>query len=134
MTSSTWSTRSDYPYGQGYPHRSVSHFAIATYKDDFIIFGGFGSTGTIAKFATKLNKWIRLGNLNSDRYGHSVALLGHQFIVVGGRQTKNTESCELSDLGDSISCTPRVPTTIDVVFYPELFIIPTSYTDQCETN
>ena len=131
MACSTWATKADYPY-----HREISHYPMATFDEHFIVFGGYDggyNKPTIAKFSPRMNKWTKLGDLRSARGSHGVARIGNQFLVIGGNNGPlSTESCTLK--GDSMNCIIRAPLLETFSVFPELFMIPSSYTDQCKNG
>ena len=94
-SSLSWKVRPSYPYAP-----SITNYAIQAVGNQFIIFGGvnfkhfswqssrnFNSdciSSTIASYNPFENEWKNLGKLKTPRYGHSVALVNNQFIVIGG--------------------------------------------------
>ena len=82
--------------------------------------GGYRST--IARFDPIENTWTKLGYLKMARDGHGVIQVDNEFIVVGGRLTKPTESCKLN--GQSMICNTREPTTKNFSHYVELMLLP----------
>ena len=77
----------------------ISHYAMISHQNGFILFGGWtdnGSSKTIARLDLATTSWIKLGELQTGRYGHGVIFDGDVFMAIGGQGKFKTEKCMLS--------------------------------------
>ena len=72
-----------------------SHNPTVYKNGHFFLFGGYGAESVIAKLDVSTKKWTNIGSLKQGRYAHAVVVRSNDFIIVGGRDTKNTERCEM---------------------------------------
>ena len=141
-SSLSWKVRPSYPYAP-----SITNYAIQAVGNQFIIFGGvnfkhcsfhssrtFSSdciSSTIASYNPFKNEWHNLGKLKTPRYGHSVALVNNQFIVIGGvYPAKNnfTETYLFNEDKVTFSVETEIPFHLGADL--EVMIVPSIYTDQ----
>ena len=132
----SWKTKTSYPF-----HWTIQAFEILAESDSFILFGGlypyqradlstgFYETDIIAKFNPGSNKWTKLGNLQTRRHAFSVIEIKTKYLVMGGQENKNTETCEL--INEKIQCTSRESILNDFHYYPALMIVASDYAENC---
>ena len=107
FSNSTWQVKKPYPLTKAHRlfemSQDFSNYAIITFKNSFIVFGGrtlygindvgeinegVGSILTHSKiyqFDPEFNQWTELGDLKKPRHtGHGVVYVNGAFIVVGG--------------------------------------------------
>ena len=93
------------------------------YKNgQFYLFGGDGAESVIAKLDVTTKTWTQVGSLNQGRYGHAVVVRSNDFIIVGGRNTRNTERCSLRN-EMQIVCVSVEPELTDFAVYPEAMLV-----------
>ena len=142
-TSLSWIGRPSYPYAP-----SITNYAIQAVGDEFIIFGGvnfkttiFGDcsgafnldciSSTIASYNPFKNEWHTLGKLKTPRYGHSVALVNNQFIIIGGvypEKNNFTETYLFNKDKVTFSVETEIPLSLGADL--EVMVVPSIYTDQ----
>ena len=128
-STSSWKTKAIYPF-----HEKIMAFEILAHSNSFVLFGGFdgkisSSITTIAKFNPDLNKWTKLGNLQTGRHAFGLVEINMKYLVMGGQGGKNTETCELKN--EKIQCTSREPILNDFHYYPALMIVASDYAENC---
>ena len=105
---------------------------------NFIVFGGvyavnqgqgWDANDIIAQFNPDSNKWTKLGHLQNARHEFGVIEVGNSYIVIGGQDEKKTETCQL--VNSTVSCVEREPTLEEFREYPELFLVDSTFADQC---
>ena len=97
-------------------------------KNAFYVIGGKDNTGKYLKTIGRMDiegRWTQAGELKQAREGHNVIYDGTYLIVVGGRDSLQTEKCSIKS--GSVICTSQNPELIDYGFYPELFLVPESF-------
>ena len=120
-STSSWKNQTSYEF-----HETIFGFQILAYSDFFILFGG-GSDGyiritdVIAKFNPNSNKWSKMGNLQTQRFGLGVIKINEKFLVMGGLGEFFSEECEIKN--ETIKCASREPIMRDFNFYPNMMIV-----------
>ena len=71
------------------------------------------------------NEWSRAGSLNTERYGHGAIFVDGFLMVIGGTSNFSTEKCSI--INEAITCESQNPILSDYAYYPELFLVPSSY-------
>ena len=111
----------------------ISHTAMISHRNGFILFGGFmdryKSSRTVARLDLATTSWSKLGELRYRRHGHGVIFDGEVFLVIGGEWDKRTEKCTMSknsEPGSTMTCKKKQP-TLDNYEYPSLFLVPDGF-------
>ena len=103
-------------------------------RGSYFTFGGWvddhdqhhTNTNVIAKFNPHLNRWSKMGRLSAARYSHGAILLADdQFLVVGGRESNETDRCKL--VNDEINCITQEPALKAYYHWPELMLVDDEY-------
>ena len=130
--------------------KSISFFQIIAKSNCFILFGGrvpnkdiwsdYTATNIIAKFDLDLNKWERIGSLQTKRWGIGIIEVDSKFLLMGGKDSflldnilQSTEMCDFNQvsLNGTIDCIVRKPFPDIIHFYPALMIAPSDFANQC---
>ena len=65
--------------------------------------------------------WTQVGSLNRGRSGHAVVVRSNDFVIVGGRNTKSTERCEMQNY--EMLCVLVEPELKELAYYPEAMLV-----------
>ena len=119
-STSSWKNQTSYEF-----YEAIMGFKLLAYSDFFILFGGMTDeepTDVIAKFDPNSNKWSKMGNLQTRRFGLGVIEINEKFLVMGGTGEPDqmlSEECEIKN--EIINCTTRKLTM--QVIYPEMMMV-----------
>ena len=135
-----WESLPDYPFGMGLTKNTAtknlaewrfrklikansifSHNPVVHKKGHFFIFGGYGAESVIAMLDVASKTWSKIGSLNQGRSAHAVVVRSNDFVIVGGRDTKSTERCEMQN--NQMVCVSTEPELTNFAYYPEAMIV-----------
>merc|ERR1711953_1301343 len=86
-----WNQLNDYPFGE-----QINNYASVSLVDRVIIFGS--TTGGSPKIGVyKSGSWYSIGQLKSPRFSYGAVEQSGTVMIVGGRDTHNTEFWEVND-------------------------------------
>ena len=110
----------------------IREYAIISFGDNFIIFGGvignYIVTRTVAAFSITTRLWEKIGLLNVGIRQHGVIMKQYDFLVLGGRTGKDNfvEKCSLK--GGKIKCAKIAPNLYDNYYQkPIIMKVPENY-------
>ena len=129
----SWKSKAKFPF-----YKNIYGFDIIAHLDGFILFGGgyqesyfnkqqkisgdiYFESSLTTKFTLKSNKRTKLGRLQLKRVEHSVIEINKKILVIGGKNNKSTEICELNNI--RIICSLRKPVLNNFCYYPALVIV-----------
>ena len=104
---------------------SFQNYAAVYANTSYFYFGGYYSQSIIARLDGSSYKWHRVGNLIQGRRGHNVVHLNGVFLVVGGKETKNTERCVYEN--NQMKCKSQSPSLKMYCYNPELMTVSDDY-------
>ena len=98
---------------------------------DYLYFGGYNLDLSVPMYdiyrlrGSPKFVWKRVGELNSARHGHSVAIVNNIFMVIGGNGLFPTEGC--GNIRGEIKCVKHGTRLNMWKFYPALMPVTKNY-------
>ena len=110
------------------------YYAPIVYIDGyFYVIGGFTDVSSHDKTIGRLDAttmiWSKAGNLVNGRHAHNAIYDGSSLIVVGGYDSRKTETCVVSN--SQVSCKAQNPELANYKSYPEILLVPFDF---CKTE
>ena len=124
LSFSTWKWKSSLPYLN---YTEIYSFVAFFYQYEFYVVGGKTKSlvlSSVASFNLITERWTRIGNLKSPRYGHTIDVTNDKLYIIGG-----SETFEYCDLLNGFGCSVFAHTRFEHKDYP---ILNGFYPSKCE--
>ena len=121
---STWKWRKSLPY---FNFAEIYSFAAFFYQYEFYVVGGKTKSlvlSSVASFNPITERWTRIGNLKSPRYGHTIDVTNDKLYIIGG-----SETFEYCDLLNGFGCSVLTNARFEQKNFPMLYGF---YPSKCE--
>ena len=124
LSFSTWKWKSSLPYLN---YTEIYSFVAFFYQYEFYVVGGKTKSlvlSSVASFNLITERWTRIGNLKSPRYGHTIDVTNDKLYIIGG-----SETFEYCDLLNGFGCSVLTNARFEQKDFPILYGF---YPNKCE--